>query len=234
MAGSRRRSAQIRRLKPVIHRHSRTGIASASGRSGCGRDEPKRSSSWRAVNQSSKAAQQEKFSSWSPGSGLWPGPAKLRFRFVAGNLPFVGAPWQEFRVRREGRLVAGTGQSGAQVGRPKPVIQGGPGGEILSRSPAGFGRVEPECGSDSSPETCHSEPHGSAIFERFGYGRSWPTGGGPLSQMLAPNRPVRSVLERQQSGVDFVYRSTRHRPQPVVRAAEGSHRHRPVCEVLRT
>jgi len=40
------------------------------------------------------------------GVGYWPGPAKLRFRFVAGNLPFVGAPWQEFRVRREGRLVA--------------------------------------------------------------------------------------------------------------------------------
>lgn len=38
--------------------------------------------------------------------GSWPGPAKLRFRFVAGNLPFEGAPWQEFRVRREGRLVA--------------------------------------------------------------------------------------------------------------------------------
>jgi hypothetical protein len=30
---------------------------------------------------------------------------------VAGNLPFVGAPWQEFRVRREGRLVAGCRRS---------------------------------------------------------------------------------------------------------------------------
>jgi hypothetical protein len=65
-------------------------------------------------------------------------------------------------IRREAagrdRLpMAGTGQSGVQVGRRKPVIQGGPGGKILSRSPrAGFGRVEPSKASDSSPETCRS------------------------------------------------------------------------------
>lgn len=38
--------------------------------------------------------------------------------------------------------MAGTSQSGTQVGRLKPVIQGGPAGEILSWSPrAGYGRV---------------------------------------------------------------------------------------------
>jgi hypothetical protein len=37
--------------------------------------------------------------------------------------------------------VAGTSQSGVQVGRRKPVIQGGPAGEVLSGSPgAGYGR----------------------------------------------------------------------------------------------
>jgi len=39
------------------------------------------------------------------------------------------------------QLMAGTGQSGVQVGRRKPVIQGGPIGEILSGSPGtGYGR----------------------------------------------------------------------------------------------
>jgi hypothetical protein len=37
----------------------------------------------------------------------------------------------------------------------------------------------------------------------------WPTGDNRLSELLAPNRPVRSDLERQQSGVEFAYRSTR-------------------------
>jgi hypothetical protein len=49
----------------------------------------------------------------------WPGPAKLRFRFVAGNLPFVGAPWQQFRVRREGRLVAERERSTSNARRPQ-------------------------------------------------------------------------------------------------------------------
>jgi hypothetical protein len=40
----------------------------------------------------------------------------------------------------------------------------------------------------------------------------WPTGDGRLSELLAPNRPVRSGLERQQSGVDFANRGTRPRP----------------------
>jgi len=44
----------------------------------------------------------------------------------------------------------------------------------------------------------------------------WPTGGGRLSQMLAPNQPVRSGLERQQSGVDLAYRGTRPRPEAAV------------------
>ena len=38
--------------------------------------------------------------------------------------------------------MAGTSQSGAQVGRRKPVIQGGPVWEILKESPgSGYGRV---------------------------------------------------------------------------------------------
>ena len=40
--------------------------------------------------------------------------------------------------------MAGTGQSGVQVGRRKPVIQDGPAGEILSGSSwAGYGRWLP-------------------------------------------------------------------------------------------
>ena len=35
---------------------------------------------------------------------------------------------------------------------------------------------------------------------------------GRLSELLAPNRPARYAFQRQQSGVDFVYLSTRHRP----------------------
>jgi hypothetical protein len=38
------------------------------------------------------------------------------------------------------------------------------------------------------------------------------TGDGRFSELLAPNRPVRYAFQRQQSGVDFVYTSTRHRP----------------------
>jgi hypothetical protein len=33
-----------------------------------------------------------------------------------------------------------------------------------------------------------------------------------LSELLAPNRPVRYAFQRQQSGVDFAYLSTRYRP----------------------
>jgi hypothetical protein len=33
--------------------------------------------------------------------------------------------------------------------------------------------------------------------------RNWPIDDGRLSELLAPNRPVRSGLERQQSGVDL-------------------------------
>jgi len=43
-----------------------------------------------------------------------------------------------------------------------------------------------------------------------------PTGDSRLSELLAPNLPVRSGLERQQSGVDFAYRDTRPRPGAVV------------------
>ena len=39
------------------------------------------------------------------------------------------------------------------------------------------------------------------------------TGDGRLSELLAPNRPVIYAFQRQQSGVDFAYLSTRHRPQ---------------------
>ena len=45
------------------------------------------------------------------------------------------------QAARRDRLMAGTSQSGAQVGRRKPVIQGGPAEKILSGSPrAGYGR----------------------------------------------------------------------------------------------
>lgn len=46
-------------------------------------------------------------------------------------------------LRAERQLVAGLSQGGVQVGRRKPVIQGGPAREILSESPsAGCGRTE--------------------------------------------------------------------------------------------
>lgn len=51
-------------------------------------------------------------------------------------------------------LLAGTSQSGVQVGRHKPVIQGGPAGKILSRSPrAGLGR---DCEFEAQPGSCPS------------------------------------------------------------------------------
>ena len=53
---------------------------------------------------------------------------------------------QSFQRRQcpnyDGPVVAGLSQGGVQVGRRKPVIQGGPAREILSESPsAGCGRV---------------------------------------------------------------------------------------------
>jgi hypothetical protein len=49
-------------------------------------------------------------------------------------------------------------------------------------------------------------------------GGSRLTGDGRLSELLAPNRPVRYAFQRQQSGVDLVYMSTRHRPVPDLRS----------------
>lgn len=74
--------------------------------------------------------------------GLWPGRAIELHRLVAVNLPLAGATKQDFRARREGQQLAGTGQSSVQVGRRKPAIRCGPAGGILSGSPAaGCGRV---------------------------------------------------------------------------------------------
>jgi hypothetical protein len=44
-------------------------------------------------------------------------------------------------------------------------------------------------------------------------GRKRLTGNGRLSELFAPDRPVIYAFQRQQSGVDFVYLSTRHRPK---------------------
>jgi hypothetical protein len=82
----------------------------------------------------------------------------------------------------------------------------------LSR-PSANGRVQPDCGSDSSPKTCRSGALRGENSERAGKVGLWPDGDGRLLERLAPNRSVRSDPERQQSGVDFAYRSTRHRPQ---------------------
>jgi hypothetical protein len=60
----------------------------------------------------------------------------------------------------------------------------------------------------------------SAMELTFAIGRNWPTSDGQLSELLAPNRPVRSDLERQQSGTDFARRSTRRRPTAVFRVDE--------------
>ena len=63
---------------------------------------------------------------------------------VAHALEQAGQHHQLNRLRpvvRQCPLVAGTSQSGAQVERRKPVIQGGPARKILSGSPAaGYGR----------------------------------------------------------------------------------------------
>jgi hypothetical protein len=49
----------------------------------------------------------------------------------------------------------------------------------------------------------------------------WPTGDCRLSALLALNR-LRSDLERQQFGVDFAYRNTRHQNRPLVIRSEFS------------
>lgn len=60
--------------------------------------------------------------------------------------------------RAEGRLLAVTSHSGAQVGSRKPVIQGGPAGEILSWSPgSGYGRL-PEVTNGFFVEAKHEKP----------------------------------------------------------------------------
>ena len=60
--------------------------------------------------------------------GSWPGRAKESFELAAGNLTFVGAPRQDFRAHREGRLVAGTSSSQprqtADLGRPRARFDG--------------------------------------------------------------------------------------------------------------
>jgi hypothetical protein len=61
---------------------------------------------------------------------------------------------------REGQLMAGTSQSGVQVARRKPVIQGGSAGKILSGSPgSGYGRGLPQA---DWPHTCPSSLGGGA------------------------------------------------------------------------
>ena len=64
---------------------------------------------------------------------------------------------------REHRQLAETGQSGVQVGRRKPVVQGGPAGEILSGSPgAGLGRQAPRTG----PMRPTAEQHIPVVWPR--------------------------------------------------------------------
>jgi len=75
---------------------------------------------------------------------LWPGRAKAEIKLVAVNQSSRAGQQGKFRADHQGPLVAGTSQSGIQVGRRKPVIQVGPAGEIQSGSPvAGCGRVLP-------------------------------------------------------------------------------------------
>jgi hypothetical protein len=56
--------------------------------------------------------------------------------------PPTPAPWCSSPAGLDRQVMAGTSQSGVQVGRRKPVIQGGPVRVILSGSPgSGYGRV---------------------------------------------------------------------------------------------
>ena len=61
----------------------------------------------------------------------------------------------------------------------------------------------------------------SAPDRPFNDARLWPTGDCRLSALLALNR-LRSDLERQQFGVDFAYRNTRHQNRPLVIRSEFS------------
>ena len=93
-------------------------------------------------------------------------------------------------------LLAGTSQSGVQVGGGEPVIQGGPAGKILSGSPrAGFGRVEPIGVSDFSPETCHSWALRGKNFERLGKDSLWP---GRDSRRFVQQRSLATTLTVSQ------------------------------------
>ena len=75
------------------------------------------------------------------GVGLWPGRAKAEIKLVAVNQSSRASQQGKFRADHQGPLVAGTSQRGVQVGPRRPVIQGGPAGQIPSGSPgAGFGR----------------------------------------------------------------------------------------------
>ena len=57
------------------------------------------------------------------------------------RLRLIGSLADWIAACRQRRLLAGTSQSGVQVGRRKPVIQGGPVRKILSGSPgSGYGR----------------------------------------------------------------------------------------------
>jgi hypothetical protein len=87
-------------------------------------------------------------------------------------------------------LPAGTGQSGVQAGRRKPVIQGGQAGKTLSGSPrTGCGRVELKTGPDSPSETCPSRARRGQTFERAATVRLWP--GPDAHERLLRGRPAR-------------------------------------------
>ncbi len=45
------------------------------------------------------------------GGSNWPARADERRRFVAANLPLIGATWLDFRARGEGQQLAGTARS---------------------------------------------------------------------------------------------------------------------------
>ena len=102
-----------------------------SRRTAPGRAEPTRPSVWSPQTCRSQVHRGRSFERVATG-GLWPGRVKERFRLVAGNLPFADMPTEDFRARREGRLMAGTasttgspsaavGAQGSQHAMPFPV-----------------------------------------------------------------------------------------------------------------
>lgn len=80
----------------------------------------------------------------APTDGSWPGRANQLRRLVAVNLPLAGATKQDFRARREGQQLAGTGfpwgSPQADLGRQGHLAQGQlPGAAAYSRCRPGGG-----------------------------------------------------------------------------------------------